>query len=61
MDKYPTLQNKIVYFMMDSDYTPITDKGLQNIVKKNVWYPIYDEDSLFYTTNKLLTLLMLEK
>ena len=61
MDKYPILQNRIVYFMMDSDYTPITDKGLQSIVQKNVWYPIYDEDSLFYTTNKLLTLLMLEK
>ena len=58
MDKYPTLQTKIIYFMMDSDYTPITDRGLKSIVKKNLWFPIYDEDSLFYTTNKLLTLLM---
>lgn len=58
MDKYPTIQNKIVYFMMDSDYTPITNVELKSIVKKNVWYPIYDEDSLFYTTNKILTLLM---
>jgi len=58
MDKYPTVQNKIIYFMMDKDYTPITNVELTSIVKKNVWYPIYDEDSLFYTTNKLLTLLM---
>ena len=58
MDKYPTLQNKIIYFMMDTDYTPITNVELKSIVKQNVWYPIYDEDSLFYTTNKLLTILM---
>lgn len=58
MDKYPILQNKIIYFMMDPDYTPITNNELTSIVKKNVWFPIYDEDSLFYTTNKLLTLLM---
>jgi hypothetical protein len=58
IDKYPTLQNKIIYFMMDQDYTPITTAELKSIVKKHVWYPIYDEDSLFYTTNKLLTLLM---
>ena len=58
MDKYPILQTKIIYFMMDTDYTPITDRGLKSIVKKNLWFPIYDEDSLFYTTNKLLTLLM---
>ena len=58
MDKYPILQNKIIYFMMDPDYTPITNNELTSIVKKNIWFPIYDEDSLFYTTNKLLTLLM---
>lgn len=58
MDRYPTLQNKIVYFMIDTDYTPITNDELKTIVKKNVWYPIYDEDSLFYTTNKILTLLL---
>jgi hypothetical protein len=58
IDKYPTLKTKIIYFMIDQDYTPITDRGLKSIVKKNIWYPIYDEDSLFYTTNKLLTLLM---
>jgi hypothetical protein len=57
MNKYPTLQNKIIYFMMDTDYTPITNTELNSIIKQNIWYPIYDEDSLLYTTNKLLTLL----
>jgi len=33
-------------------------KGVKCIIKQNIWYPIYDEDSLFYTTNKLLTLLL---
>lgn len=58
LDKYPMVQNKIIYFMMDELYTPITNTELKSIIKKNLWYPIYDEDSLFYTTNKLLTILM---
>jgi hypothetical protein len=58
MDKYPTLENKIIYFMMDTDYTPITNEELKSIIKKNLWYPVYDEDSLLYTTSKILTLLM---
>jgi hypothetical protein len=61
IDKYPRFQTKIIYFMMDSDYTPITNAELKSIVTKHVWYPIYDENSLFDTTNKLLTLLMLDK
>jgi hypothetical protein len=58
MVKYPILKNKIIYFMMDSDYTPITNMELKNKVKQNLWYPIYDEESLFYTSGKLLTFLM---
>ena len=58
MDKYPMVHTKIVYFMTDSDYTPITNVELKSIVKENVWYPIYDKDSLLNTTNKILTLLM---
>lgn len=61
IDKYPMFQTKIIYFMMDSDYTPITNAELKSIVTKHVWYPIYDENSLFDTTNKILTLLMLDK
>jgi len=52
------IQTKIIYFMMDQCYTPITNTELKSIVKTNAWYPIYDEASLFTTTNKLLTILM---
>jgi len=58
LDKYPTLEKKIIYFMMDLDYTPITNKELKCIIKNNIWFPLYDNDSLFYTKNKLLTLLI---
>jgi hypothetical protein len=58
IDKYPIFQTKMVYFMMDSDYTPITNIELISIVKENVWYPIYDKDSLLNTTNEIITLLM---
>ena len=60
IDKYPKVHTKIIYFMMDKYYTPTTNTELNSIVKKNLWYPIYDEDSLFDTTNKVLTLLMNE-
>ena len=55
---YSTLQNKIIYFIVDSDYTPITNTELKSIVKQNAWYPIYDEDTLCSTTNTILTLLL---
>ena len=48
------IQTKIIYFMMDQSYTPITNIELKSIIKSNPWYPIYDEDSLIETTNKLL-------
>ena len=60
IDKYPKVHKKIIYFMMDKYYTPTTNTELNSIVKKNLWLPIYDEDSLFDTTNKVLTLLMNE-
>jgi len=60
IDKYPKVHKKIIYFMMDKSYTPNTNIELNSIVKKNLWLPIYDEDSLFDTTNKVLTLLMNE-
>ena len=58
IDKYPTCQMKMIYFMMDSDYTPITNVELKSIVKENVWYPVYDEDTIVDTTNKILTSFM---
>jgi hypothetical protein len=58
IDKYPKIQDKLVYLMMEPEYTPITNKELKCIVKKNLWYPLYDNDTLFDTTNKILTTLM---
>lgn len=57
VDKFPMFHTKIIYFMMDKSYTPITNVELKSIIKANLWYPIYDADSLLYTTNKLLTTL----
>jgi len=57
MDKYPTIQPKIRYLMTDDDYTPLTNIELKSIVRKNAWYPIYNEETLLDTTNKVLTIL----
>jgi len=58
MDKYPMVQHNILYFMTDADYTPLTNAELKSIVRKNSWYPLYDEETLFDTTNKLVNILM---
>jgi len=60
MDKYQMVQYKILYFMIDADYTPITNTELKSIVQKNAWYPLYDEETLLDTTNKVLTFLLTE-
>lgn len=57
LDKYPTIQPKIRYVMTDDDYTPITNTELKSIVRNNSWYPLYNEETLLDTTNKILTLL----
>jgi len=33
IDKYPKIQDKLVYLMMEPEYTPITNKELKCIVK----------------------------
>ena len=58
MDKYPMIQHKIRYLMTDDDYTPLTNTELKSIVRKNSWYPLYNEETLFDTTNQILTFLM---
>jgi len=58
LDKYPNNQHNILYFMTDADYTPLTNTELKSIVKKTEWYPLYDENTLFDTTNTLINLLM---
>jgi len=49
---------KIIYLMTDENYTPITNKELRCIIQKNVWFPLYDEETFFETNNKIITLLL---
>lgn len=58
IDQYLLIKDKIIYFMIDPKYTPITNKELNTIIKDNKWFNLYDKDSLFYTTNKILEILM---
>ena len=60
LEKYPNNQPNLLYFMTDADYTPITNTELKSIVQENTWYPLYDEETLLDTTNKVLTLLVTE-
>jgi len=59
IDKFPIVEKKIIYLIMDPDYTPDTNKELKSITKKNDWYSLYDDNSLFETTNKLLEVLLI--
>jgi phosphoribosylformylglycinamidine (FGAM) synthase PurS component len=58
IDKFSVIQHKIIYFILESTYTPITHRELQCIIQKNPWFPIYDENTLMETTNQVLTLLL---
>jgi len=58
IDKYPTIHKKIIYLILEEESEE--DSDMKIIIKNNLWYPLYDEDSLFHTTNKLLTLLLQE-
>jgi hypothetical protein len=44
LDKFSIIETKIIYFMMDADYTPETNIELTSITKKNKWYPLYDNN-----------------
>jgi hypothetical protein len=59
IDKFPIVEKKIIYLMIDQNYTPDTNKELKSITKKNDWYSLYDDNSLFETTNKLLEVLLI--
>lgn len=54
------LQKKLIYFMLNRDYTPNTNTELKSIIQNNKWFPLYDENTLFETTSKVLTILMNE-
>jgi len=58
INKKNELKNKLIYLMMDRNYNPITNNELNSIIQQNKWFPVYDENTLFETTSKVLTLLM---
>jgi len=58
IEQYPLIKHKIIYFMIDPKYTPITNKEINTIIKDNKWFNLYDTDTLFYTSNKVLEILM---
>lgn len=55
LNNFEELEHKIIYFIMDSNYN---NDNLKSIIRKNKCFPLYDENTLFETTNKILTLLM---
>jgi hypothetical protein len=58
INKKPELEKKLIYFIMDIDYTPNTNPELISIIQKNKWFPLYDENTVFDATSKVLTLMM---
>jgi hypothetical protein len=60
IDELMKINNKnpnIIYFMTDPNYTPVTNKEINAIIKDNKWYPLYDDASLLDTTNQIITYL----
>ena len=59
MNSNSTFDNKkIIYLMIDYNYTPLTNKELKCILQENKWFPLYDEETFFETSNKLTTFLL---
>jgi len=56
--KFSGSENKLIYFMLDSNYTPITNIELNSIIQQNKWFPLYDENTVFETTSKVLMILI---
>ena len=54
--------SSIIYLMLDRNYTPSTNFELNTLMcnKKHtpIWFPYYDENTIFETKNKIITILM---
>jgi hypothetical protein len=48
----------IIYLMLDENYTPLTNRELTTIVRTHMWLSYYNEDTIFDSNNKIITLLM---
>jgi len=55
--KQPEINTKIIYIMTEADFTPLTNKELYKIINKNIWLPLYDEESFKKTNEFIITLL----
>ena len=56
LNNYDDLEYKLIYFIIDPSYNPTE---LKTIIRKNKSFPLYDENTLFETTSKVLSLLMM--
>ena len=49
---------KIIYLIIDDNYTPKTNKELKCILQEHKWFPLYNEETFFETSNKITTFLL---
>jgi hypothetical protein len=56
LNNYDDLEYKLIYFIIDPSYNPTE---LKSIIRKSKSFPLYDENTLFETTSKVLSLLMM--
>jgi hypothetical protein len=56
------VDSNIIYLMLDSKYTPSTNFELNTLIRNKkhtpIWFPFYDENTIFETKNKIITILM---
>ena len=45
--------SKIIYIATDKNYTPLSNEEINYIVKKNKWYPVYDDETFDETLNTI--------
>ena len=58
LEKVSRKSIKYIYLMMDENYTPITNKELNCIVKHGEWFPFYDFNVAEESINKIIPLLL---
>ena len=59
--KQPSNSCKIIYIMTESNFTPSTNTELYSIIKKNIWLPLYDEESFNQTNEFIISLIEIDK
>ena len=44
---------KIIFIMTDKNYTPLSNKLMHHLVKKNKWYSLYDDETFDENLNNI--------